>query len=406
MAFRMDSGPLAGVRVVELAGWSGAFAGRLLADAGADVIRVVSASGDPLDIEPPFFNDTAVSIQATWYNAGKRIVTFEEGAEGFSGLLADADVFIEEPGRRRSLGTSLDHLVHVKISPFGEDGPWRAYRTNDLVANALSGAASVTGDATTPPLTGYGNQSHHCVGLYAAVCALAGLRYANQTGRGVTIDLAAHEALASCTEQVLMQWFFPRAGNWGTPKAERLGSLHWSRAYEVYAGKTGRGVMVTASLRPLDVLLPWLAESGSEDDLADTEKYPNVVALIRDLPHVMDVLKRWVAKNDADELFFEAQRRHQPFGVVWDIATAANTPQLEARKYLQPVSVPGAGDQLLPGRLFRTDVDRQHPRPPKRVSMADAGWTPRPERQATDEFPASLPKCSTIRLVIQQPVDL
>ena len=118
----------------------------------------------------------------------------------------------------------------------GLSGPWAGMKTNDLVANALSGAASVTGNAETPPLTGYGNQTYHTVGLYAAICALAAVRAARATGEAQHVDLSAHEALISCTEQVLMQWFFP-GGTWGTPIAARQGSLHWSTAYEIYPGE-------------------------------------------------------------------------------------------------------------------------------------------------------------------------
>src|SRR6185312_9972677 len=69
----------------------------------------------------------------------------------------------------------------------------------------------VTGNASTPPLTGYGNQSSHTVGLYVAVCALAAHRAVRLSGVGQHVDLSAHEALVSCTEQVLLQWFFPAA---------------------------------------------------------------------------------------------------------------------------------------------------------------------------------------------------
>ena len=92
------STPLAGLRVVEQAGWAGAFAGRLLADGGADVVRVVPPGGDTLEREPPFFGESGVSIQTTWYNAGKRVVELDlAGTEGRE-LLAGADLLIEDWG--------------------------------------------------------------------------------------------------------------------------------------------------------------------------------------------------------------------------------------------------------------------------------------------------------------------
>ncbi len=263
----------------------------------------------------------------------------------------------------------------------GLSGPWAAMKTNDLVANALSGAASVTGNAETPPLTGYGNQTYHTVGLYAAICALAAVRAARATGEAQHVDLSAHEALISCTEQVLMQWFFP-GGTWGTPIAARQGSLHWSTAYEIYPASDNQGVMVTAALHFADVLLPWLKEDGAAQDLADPERFPTIISMIRDLPYVMKVLRDWVATYDGDALFYEAQRRHEPFGVVWDVAKAAATPQIAARKYFQPVQVDGVGPVQMPGRLFRTDGDTGHPAPPARVDAASLTWSPRTSRRS------------------------
>ncbi|MGH7751323.1 MAG: CoA transferase, partial [Gemmatimonadales bacterium] len=279
--------------------------------------------------------------------------------------------------------------MHVSVTPMGASGPWASYAINDLVANSLCGSASVTGNPDTPPISGYGNQSHHTVGMYVAICALAGLRVARGSGEAQRVEVSAHEALVTCTEQVLMQWFFD--GTWGTRTAQRQGSLHWSRAYEVYPSATGEGVMVTAALRFADVLLPWLQEDGAAQELADPEKYPNVVAMIRDLPSVMKVLREWVASKPGEELFLEGQRRHQPFGIVWDIERALRSPQVEARGYLKPVSVAGAGEVRFPGRLVTTDADTGHPSAPVTTTGADVNWTPRAGGSAEHRAPSARP---------------
>ncbi|KAA0240752.1 CoA transferase [bacterium] len=376
------STPLANVRVLETASWNGAYAGRLLADGGADVVRVVPPSGDPLDSEPPFFGSSGKSVQATWYNAGKRLlpldVAVEGGIERFHELVRNADILLDDgdgPLDSSRLRLVNPSLARVSISPAGEGGPWANLQVNDLVANALCGSASVTGNLETPPLNGYGNQTVHTVGLYAAICALAAHRAAKATGQFQHVDLSAHEALISCTEQVLMQWFFPDAGAWTSPVAARLGSLHWSGGYEVYQGQTGGGIMVTAALNFAQVLLPWLVEEGAAQDLADPAKYPDIIAMIRDLPYVMKVLREWVAANDAEQLFFEAQRRHQPFGLVRSIRQALEIPQVEARGYLQEQAVPGFGQVQFPGRLFRTSADGPHPAPPRATDWESIRWS-------------------------------
>lgn len=400
--------PLHGIQVIEIAGWNGVLAGRLLADGGADVVRIVPPTGDPLEAEPPYFATSGVSIQEAWYNAGKRTVALDLAAPAGRGqlraMLEGCDILIEDwaPGQALLSATDVEAAgvaVHLSVTSFGQQGPWAHYRTNDLVANALSGSASVTGDATTPPLSGYGNQSHHTVGFFAAICALAALRAAGAGKGHQRVDLSAHEALVSCTEQVLMQWFFPEAGNWTTRVAERMGSLHWSKAYEVYTGRDGKGIMVTASLRLADVLVPWLAEDGFAQDLVDGEKYPDAVALVRDLPNVMRVLREWVEANNAEDLFYEAQRRHLPFGVVWDIATAAQSPQVAARGYFQERDLAGLGPVPFPGRFFRTGADGPHPAPPVRMEVNDLAWGPRKALQRTGPAPASARPLEGVRVM-------
>lgn len=379
--------PLKCLRVVECASWAGAFGGRLLADGGADVVRVVPHSGDSLAEEPPYFGTSGVSIQSAWYNAGKRIVALDTGNEvGIRTLLeliSNADLLIEDwsPGKPLLSDTELASanpaLARISVTPMGLDGPLAALITNDLVANALCGSASVTGNADTPPLSGYGNQSYHTVGFYVAVCALAAVRSARLSGTAQHVDLSAHEALVSCTEQVLMQWFFP-GGTWKKAVAARQGSLHWSKAYEVYPAKDGVDVMVTASMKLADVLLPWVTEDGAAQDLANPEKFPNIVSIIRDLPYLMSVLRDWVATYDGDALFYEAQRRHQPFGAVWSIGQAlARSPQIRARGYLKQQMIPGAGAMTMPGPFFRTSADGEQARPSVSANVADVVWTPR-----------------------------
>ncbi|MEX2080484.1 MAG: CoA transferase [Dehalococcoidia bacterium] len=390
--------PLHGVRVLELGGWNVAFAGRLLADGGADVVRVVPATGDPLNLEPPFLGASGVSIQSTWYNAGKRVsavpLDAPAGKRALRRLISRADILLEDwhwleaPLTADEVRAANPSLVRVSVTPFGHSGPWAHFELNDLVANALCGAASVTGDATTPPLSGWGNQTAHTVGLYAAFCALASLRAARATGEFQWVDLSAHEALISCTEQLVMQWFFPTGGSWKSAVAPRQGSLHWSGGYQVYPDRNGQGLMVTAALRLMEDVLPWLVEEGAAQDLADPEKYPTVISLVRDFPHVMEVMRAWVATRDARELFFEAQRRRLSFGVVLDIEESLASPQLAAREYIQSVDLPGAGPTQLPGRLFRTSADEGHITPPTNVEVASIDWSPRPPHPPA---PAPLP---------------
>ena len=396
----MSPSPLNGLRVLEHAGSGGAFAGRLLADAGADVVRVVPPVGDPLAAAPPFFGGSDVSIQSTWYNAGKRLVALDlsqaEDRHRFLDLVAATDLLIDdwraaEPPIDELVLGEHPRLVRVSVTPFGREGPWAGLAANDLVTTALSGAASLSGTPETPPLTAFGDQMQHVAGFYAAIAALAGVRVRDATGLGVHADLSAHEAAFTCTEQLPMQWFFPEGGTWRSPIARRQGSLHWSGGYAVYPDRNGKGIMVTTSLGLVDRLIPWLAEQGAAQDLDDRERYPNLVALVKDMPHLMRVLEEWAAEGDAGEIFLEAQARRLPFGAALDVAEAVRTPQIEARRYFTPTEVPGVGEIPFPGRLFRTSAAEPPLKPPAVADVADVAWARRAPPPATGAARAGTP---------------
>lgn len=374
------TGSLSGIRVIEHGGFTAACAGKILAECGADVVRIIPPGGDPLADEPPFIGTSGVSIQATWYNLGKRTLTLDlntgEDRAQLERLLAGTDILIDEwnSDDDPAAGATTRHqaLVRVSVTHAGYDGP--TVVTSDIVANALCGSASVTGDVHTPPLTGYGNQTHHTLALYAGICALVGLYGQRATGHGVHVDLCGQEALASCTEQVLMQWF--HEGFWERV-ARRQGSLHWTRAYAVYPDRHGQGVQITAAMRFMEEVLPWMAADGMAGDLTDPEKYPNYGAIVRALPEVMATIRRWVATKDAEPFFYESQARHLPFGIVLDIPSALASPQIAAREYFREVDVAGAGCIPVGGPLIPDGV-APRPAAPVATSVRDLGWEPRP----------------------------
>ena len=265
-------------------------------------------------------------------------------------------------------------LVRLSVTPMGKDGPWAAFATNDLEATALSGAASVTGTPETPPLTGYGNQTAHAVGLYAAVCALAEVRLRDASGAGHHIDLSAHETLVACTEQVLVQWFFPDGGRWETPIAQRQGSLRWSGAYEVYPDQDGNGLMATSSLGLVGTLVPWLAETGAAADLTDRQRYPDLIALVKEMLHVMEVLRDRTAR--ARPMPCSTRRRSGDSRSARSGASARPSAPRKLRRGAISLSAKCPASAQCRSRgacsaAMATDRPRPHPRLPQ------AQWEPR-----------------------------
>lgn len=269
------TGPLQGVRVVDLTQGQGRFASKVLAEFGADVVRLAKGESGPLLGLP----EEPDGLLSWWYDANCRSVPveLERGADVFRRLVERADVLIEDapPGRLEALGLGVPELaevnprlVHVSLTPFGSTGPRAGWRSSDLVAQALAGHLSVTGDLDRP-IALWGRQSAVVGGLYAAISALAGLRQARAAGRGGWVDLSLHEALISCSEHLLMYWWFPDAlAPLGAPIPSRQRSLHWIRAFEVVPCARG-ACMVSPAAGGLLGLIAWLKERGHALDVPD-----------------------------------------------------------------------------------------------------------------------------------------
>lgn len=381
----VNSGALEGLWVLDLTDDSGRLAGKLLAEAGAEVVRLRTRSSGPTMVGAAAERG---GLLDWWYDAGTRRVPLDldsgEGQRAFRDLAERADLLIETepPGRLAALG--LDYadlrllnprLVHVSLTPFGREGPRAGWQTSDLVSAALGGVLSVTGEPDQP-LNSWGRQTFNVGGFFAAIVGLAGVYAARGEGQGQQIDLSLHECVITCTEQVLMYWFFRHL--LPIAVAPRQASLHWSGAYEVMACTNGH-VMITPSPN-LPRLVEWVAEDGMADAVAGIT---GELAQVREkLPQLMAALRAWAATKDAHSLFLEGQRRHLPFGEVLSIADVAASPQLDARGFFRAVAWDGP-DVRTPGPLIRmegTPPPQAQP-PPASMSSVDevlASWPSRP----------------------------
>ncbi|MEE9286348.1 MAG: CoA transferase, partial [Dehalococcoidia bacterium] len=221
--------PLEGVRVVEIADHRGEFCGRLLANMGADLVKVEPPEGSTGRRIGPFYEDQPGPERSLYwwhYNAAKRGVTLDikrrDGARVLERLLDGADVLIETlgPGGLEAIGLAWDGLhrrcpalVVLSLSDFGLDGPWSRYHGGDLVFLALGGQMMISGyppdpDGAwdTPPIAPQMHQSFHIAGCLGAMDVLAALAARDNTGRGQRIDLSIHAAANNCTENNL-SWY-------------------------------------------------------------------------------------------------------------------------------------------------------------------------------------------------------
>ncbi len=323
-------GPLANVRVIDLTDDRAIYAGKLLADLGAQVTRVEPTGGDPLRQRAPFHKSGA-SLWHAYFASSRNFVT--GAAETIAELAQSADIILDcqRLTNPEALLEANLRLVIVDVTSFGRSGPWRDYQAPGLVAEALGGIAATSGDVDTPPLKLYGDQYAFVGGVYAAVGALAALNHARQRGEGQIVRLSAHEALGSILEHVLMwAWNHDSVPFAIGPVLKRQGSLHWSGAYVVMQA-IGGSIMITPT-PDFSRQAAWLVEEGTGLELLD-ERFtdPANVAELVDL--TMTTLREWVATKEVEPFFHEAQARHHPYGWVMTTPEVASNPQLEARNW-------------------------------------------------------------------------
>ncbi|HIG41817.1 MAG: CoA transferase [bacterium] len=383
-------GALAGVRILDLTDERGIYGAKLVADLGAEVIRLEPPDGDPLRKRGPHIDAVTEQESSLWYlffASNRRFFAVdpesEDGREQIQKLVARADIVLSCPGTFALDAAQLalarqqrPELIVIDTSSFGTKGPWKDFLAPDLIAGALGGFCATTGDVDTSPLKGFGELNFMVSGVYVAIAALASLYHMREKGSGQQVDVSVHECIASCLEHVFMCYWYDDLLATTIPALPRRASLHWSNAYVVMQAIKG-SIMITPA-PDFDRQLAWLVEVDAFEDLLD-EKYADPVNYAATVKRMMEVLRAWVATRDAKELFFEAQSRHAPYGWVLPIEEVAENPQLQARQWWETYST--AGKEISgPGAPYQfSDTPwkmkpAENPETQMQAILADIGW--------------------------------
>jgi len=218
---KKNTGPLAGLKVLDLTEERGLYAGKVLADMGADVVLIEKPAGSRARSRGPFKGDTPGTENSLYFlnfNMNKRGITlnFESpsGRDLFQRLTKGADVVIEDSpvGRMHTLG--LDYpalasinprLIMASITGFGSTGPYAQYKAPDIVSMAMGGLTFVNGPPDAAPVTAPCEQSYHTVSVTAVFGIMTALILRNKTGKGQFIDLSAQQAVETATGGA---WFY------------------------------------------------------------------------------------------------------------------------------------------------------------------------------------------------------
>ena len=357
-------GPLASLRVLELADEKGQFCGKLLADLGADVVKIEPPGGQNTRSVGPFLEDLPHperSLSFWHYNTSKRGITLdletEDGRGLFRSLVATADVVLESypPGYLSSLGLGHENLaplnprlIMCSLTPFGQTGPWRDYQTCDLLHLAVGGQMACCGydpedvpDA--PPIAPGGGNAWHMGAHYACIAILGAIYHRSRTGLGQYIDASIHEACALNTEghvnvyiesgQVVRR----HTGRHSTPAGSELTQ---------FATKEGKWVNISRAidLTPpmLRTLAEWMDGYGLAQDLFD-ERYQSIATILENSSHLSGVLANFFATMPQEEIWHGGQERGLPWGAIRSMDEIIDDLHLQDRGVLVEVEHPELG---------------------------------------------------------------
>jgi len=338
---------LSDLRVLDLTDLKGALCAKLLGDMGADVIKIEPPGGDSMRTIGPFLEGTPHrdrSLVFWFYNTSKRAITLDlhkpAGQKIFKQLVAKADVVIESfaPGILANLGLGYEDLkrlnpklVLTSISPFGQTGPYRDYKSSDTVAEALGGMIYTNGAADEPPLRALGLQAYHSASFFAAIGTMSALWVRDTLSEGQWVDVSIQEASAAAVEHVAP--FYHQ----GLEVQTRQGSLHWSRYFRV--AQCRDGYVMHCTLGDWTSLVEWVKADGKAQDLGEPH-WEDQFYRREHAEHLFDVLDDWAKDYSVAELMEGAQLRRIPYAMVRPPEALVDDPQLNARGFFSSIDHP------------------------------------------------------------------
>ena len=342
------TGPLHGVRVLELGSFiAGPFAGQLLGDYGADVIKVESpGDGDPMR----HWGVTRDGDSLWWPAIGrnKRSVTLdlrhERARELVLGLAAECDVVLENfrPGVLERWGLDYPALssvnpriVVVHISGFGQTGPLAGQAGFGSVGEAMGGIRHTTGSPDRPPSRAGISLGDALASVFGVVGTLSALLAARERGTGQEVDVAIYEAVAALMESTMADYEL------GGVVRSRSGSvLPGVAPSNVYPTGDGAEVVVAANA---DGVFARLCKAMDRPDLAEDQKYARLADRAAHSDEINGIVAEWTSAHDAHELEAACVRHDVPVATAYTAADMFGDPHFTARADLVTVDDPVAG---------------------------------------------------------------
>ncbi|KAH9480538.1 Succinate--hydroxymethylglutarate CoA-transferase [Psilocybe cubensis] len=381
--------PLKGVRVLDLTRvLAGPTATMLLADLGADVIKVeeVSRGDDTRSWNPPSAPLLASAPDASKHlppesayflavNRNKRSITVNlktpEGLEIVRKLVEKSDVLVENfvAGKLASLGLGWEdcqkineRLIYASITGYGQTGPYRTAAGYDVIIEAEAGLMHITGEPDRPPSKVGVAATDIATGLYAHGAIMAALLSRQQTGKGVWIDCNLFESQVAGLANIASNYLI--AGK----EASRHGTAHPSIVpYQVFPCKDGFLMIGAGNNKQFKTLAEKILEDPS---LATNPKFATNDARVANRAELLEIITGVLAKHTKDHWLQRFTGLGVPFGPINNIEQTFNHPQALARKVTVEVSV--SGSELVATIQQKPKLELQHARAGKIKLVAPA----------------------------------
>lgn len=345
---------LKNLKVLDLSRYiAGPNCGMILADQGADVIKVESPGrGEETRILPPKIGDHA--IYPLVFNRNKRAMTLNfrspEGQELLRALIDEADIVIENfrPGTLEKMGCDWEtltarneRLILLRISGFGQTGPWSRKPCFDAIAQAGGGIMELTGEAGGPPLPAGTFIVDYVTSFCAAIGILSAVEARHTTGKGQMIDLA----MLDCTVSLLMT-AIPEYALTGRVLTRGGSRDRYSTPAANFQCKDGRWVHINAGS---DSLFPRFAEAAGLGHLLNDPCFSKNSARMERIAEVEEIVAAWTREHESDEVVRIMDAAGVPCGQVAAISDLFENEQLRAREQLMEVFNPAYGSLTMAG---------------------------------------------------------
>ena len=366
----MSGAALHDVVVLEIAtGVAGPYCGRLLADLGAQVVKLEPSGGDHIRSQPPLLRGESAFY--TWLNAGKLGVHIDLASDDLQVLVGHADIILhdlrgDEADRLETLvRQSSPRTIVISLSPYGRSGARSEWLATPLTEWATGGYFYIAGDPAREPLALPGFQAEFHAGEHAGIAALAALWHARETGQGQRIEISHQEAVLNDHSWLTTMW--THEGN----VQRRTGSL-FARCLD--------GFVYLFNLAPYPNLFILIERF----DLLEDETLVSPAGWWPRFPEIFAALTDWAATRTKQEIYHAAQELRIALSPVNTMADVAESTQLAAREWFRTMSL--AGESMVapgfPYKLTDTPCDNNGRAPAFGEHTADVlspnfGWANR-----------------------------